>query len=290
MSPRTSHSRRRALPALLAGILIALAGCATPAKDSPKSNSHSPEMSREEQQWAILELRDAVALQTQEIAKLKDALAAQKAKYSGELTEVQRSLKLHLDLLSLYYKQLANLGVEIPELPAEPPASASSVSGRAKISRSNASPMIFEKLEVRLLAEGVHTDWESLQKPRTLYNIPIRNPETVFSALDVQYDPTSGKSVPQAPSPIAAFGAILSAYLQAFDSSIKPEQVIATTKTDEQGQFRLGPFAPGTYYLYARVSHESYSIAWLVPLAADGRTQYEVNLSQENAQIFLNDL
>lgn len=143
-------------------------------------------------------------------------------------------------------------------------------------------------MNVHLISDDAFTSWNTLSQPRTLYNTAIKNADMILTALEFQRDLETPRAA-EAPDSSQQVHA-LNSRLVAFEKLLKGLAARPATSTRANGKYFFSDVPAGHYYLYARISPETYSVAWMVPIKIEGGGATEINFDSKNAMVFLNDL
>ena len=264
--------------------VVLLGGCVNTAPSTGVGSTQGhPAVSDER----IAEIHTAIEEQSRQIAELRAALQNQEETVEGDIAEINESLDAHLELLELFYRQINQ---------TPPPAStalqatpqASSIFGTAAISQRRGDPLTLKRVTVHLIKEDAMAVWDALSQPRTLYNTPIKNAETILTALEFERDLEKPRTPDEIDSNLLLRDR--NSHFLAFEKRLKDLTSRPATSTAENGKYFFNDVPPGNYCLYARISPETYSVGWLIPLRIEGGSATETNLDSANAKVLLNDL
>ncbi|MFT5032041.1 MAG: hypothetical protein ACI9VS_004514 [Candidatus Binatia bacterium] len=273
--------KRLLAPFVLISSIILLGGCATPP---PSSGSGSAPVASDER---LAEIQKAIQEQNKQIAELRAAMKNQGESFKGEMADINESLDTHLELLELFHLQInQNTPAAAGASEAAPPVS--SIFGTATISQRRGDPLILKRMDVHLISDDAITSWNTLSQPRTFFNTPIKNADMILTALEFQRDletPRAAESLDSSQQVQA-----LNSHLVAFEKLLQGLTARPSTSSRVNGKYFFSNVPAGHYYLYARISPETYSVAWMIPIKIEGGGATEINFDSKNAKVFLNDL
>jgi hypothetical protein len=260
-------------------VAVLCAGCATKGGNTVMGGGSTGTDGRFEQ------IQAAIEAQHREIVALRQTLADQDRRVAADVDKINESLDTHLELLDLLYREM---GRDAPTLKQAPAAeSRASVFGAAAIRQRRGDPLLLKRAQVFLLRDEAGENWRSLSAPRSLYNTPIQNADAILTALEFRRDLETppGDALNERRSARA-----LNTHLRTFEESLEALATRAASSTRDNGRYFFSDVPAGDYQIYARISPETYSVCWLIPVRVLDPGAFEVNLDEENAMVFLNDL
>jgi|GEM_PF-3020614 hypothetical protein len=264
-----------------------IAGCASNGAAGGKARATGATGNRnQESDERLAQVQAAIEAQNREIAALRATLVDQDKRVQSDVDRINATLDSHLELLDLLYRQAGQSGA-VAAAPEPGSEMRASVFGSAAIRQRRGEPLPLKRMQVSLLQDKAADDWSALSAPRTLYNTPIQNADTILTALEFKRDLElpSGSPLNESRSDRA-----LNSHLRAFEKALPKLTVQAAAGTRENGKYFFSEVPPGDYQVYARISPETYSVCWLVSVRVLGGGAYEINLNEGNAKVFLNDL